>query len=309
MHWEEEVRTLLRRALAALEVGHPKHAATDATRAIGLDPGSPQGYRLLGSALLMLGRPDEALEAADGGLAHVADDPRLHRLRSGALFDLKRFDEALEAANAALSLAPEWAGAHSARAFALSALGRDEEAREAAAMAVSLEPEEADHHAKLSEEYLAVDPVLAERYARAALALAPEDVAALTLLGGALVRQGRGEEACAVWQDAVRLDPTAVTVKAALVHHLDAELHLGALRPLIRRTARQGLASVPADDAGLGRKLGALVQMLGLLGASKGLMGLASLTSPLREGRLKRRALALHALYLRLKEDERTPPE
>lgn len=300
----EEAMALCRRAIAALEVGHPARAAADATRLIALEPGWAQGYLLLGSALLALDRPQEALEAAEAGLAQLAGSARLHRMRSVALFDLKRFAEALEAADLALAQDPEMADAHSSRAFSLSALGRTEEALEAASKAVELEPEEPDHHTKLAEERLSVDPILAERHARAALALSPEDVAALTLLGGALVRQGRGGEACDIWQEAIRLDPTYVTAKAALMHHLDAELSLGSLRPFIRRTLEQGQEIIPPDSASTGEKFLAIFPMLGLLGMSKGLIGLSSLAQPARLERLKQRAPKLHALYLQLKQDE-----
>jgi tetratricopeptide (TPR) repeat protein len=298
-----EAWTLRRRAQAALEVGRPERAAADATRAIGLDPGAAQGHTLLGWALLGLDKPREALEAVDGGLAHCAEDAYLHRLRSVILFELKRFDEALAAAESAIALAPDLSYAHSSRAFALSALGRQEEALEAAATAVSLDPEEVDHHTKLAEERMSLDPVLAERHARAALALSPEDVAALTLLGGALVRQKRGDEACEVWEEAVRLDPTAETPKAALVHHLNAELSMGALRRFILRTLEWGRTQIPGEEAGLGKKILAIVPMLGLIGATKGLIHLSELATPLRMERLKRRAPKLHALYTQLKED------
>jgi tetratricopeptide (TPR) repeat protein len=299
-----EARALCQRAIAALEVGHPARAAADATRIIGLEPGWAQGYQILGSALLALDKPQEALEAVDSGLAQHPEHARLHRLRSIVLFELKRFAEALEAAEAALAEYPDMADAHSSRAFALSAMGRTAEALEAVSRAVALEPEEPNHHSKLAEERLSEDPILAERHARAALALAPEDVGALTLLGGALVRQGRGDEACAVWQEAIRVDPTYETAKAALMHHLDAELSMGALRPFFRRTLQHGLDMIPSGDAGLGKKLLAIGPLLGLLGTSKGLMGLSAMAVPLRLERLKRRSPSLYALYTQLKEDE-----
>src|SRR6476620_6172920 len=95
-----EVSALCRRALVALEVGHPARAAADATRVIGLEPGRAQGHLLLASALLRLDKPGEALEAVDAGLALLAQEPRLHRLRSLVLFELERFEESLEAADA-----------------------------------------------------------------------------------------------------------------------------------------------------------------------------------------------------------------
>ncbi|HEX8702086.1 MAG TPA: tetratricopeptide repeat protein [Myxococcaceae bacterium] len=308
MEAEDELSALCRRAVAALEVGHPQRAAADAVRIIGLAPFLAQGHLILGSALLALDKPGEALEAVDAGLAQRADEPRLHRMRSVTLFELKRFDEALEAANAALARNPELADAHSSRAFALSALGRTEEALEAVSKAIELEPDEPVHHAKLAEERLPSDPVLAERHARTALMLAPENVAALTLLGGALVRQGRGDEACEVWQEAIRLDPTAETPKAALVHHLDAELEMGSFRPAIRRTLLRGAARIPPKEAGLGEKLLAIVPLLGLLGTAKGLIGLSSLAMPQRLQNLKRRSPQLYALYQQLKEDEQAQP-
>ncbi len=300
----DEARRLRQRALAALEIRRPERAAADATRAIALEPGVAQGHLILGWALVMLDKPLEALEAADVGLSHAADDARLPRLRSVALFELKRFEEALRSADDAAALAPHLAEVHSARAFALSALGRGAEAIEAASTAVSLEPEEANHHTKLGEEHIEVDPLLAERHARAALALMPEDVAALTLLGGALVRQKRDDEAYDVWQEAIRLDPTAETPKAALVHHVNRDLSLGAFQPFLLRAARRAQALIPPPPGtGLGRKIGVAVGLLGAVGALKGLTGLAEVGAPMREARLKRRAPQLHALYLRLKED------
>ena len=219
------------------------------------------------------------------------------------LFRSGLYLEALQAADDALALDPELADAHGARGFALSALERKAEALEAVATAMTLEPEEAGHHRKYSEEQMQADPVLAERHARAALALAPEDVMALTLLGAALIRQRRDDEAYDVWQDAVRVDPTDTLVKAALLHHLNRDLKMGGLLPLIRTTTFTAQAALPAEEAGLGKKLLVLVPLLGLMGAARGLVGLAALGAPLREARLKRRAPALYALYLRLRED------
>ncbi len=80
--------------------------------------------------------------------------------------------------------------------------------------------------------------VAAERLA-VTLALAPEDVDALVLLGKIRWHQGQRENARSVWTDALRLDPSRQDAQAGLAH-AEAALARGATRSRTRARTNHG---------------------------------------------------------------------
>nr|WP_296072678.1 tetratricopeptide repeat protein [uncultured Actinoplanes sp.] len=124
-------------------------------------------------------RYDEAIGLLREHLRHHPDDPRgWHRL-SGALSGADRKREALEAADRATTLAPDDAAAHRMRALALLFLKRFPEAQQAASRSIELDPAHPEPHALLGEALRNQRRRSGNDSIRTALALDPENRAAL----------------------------------------------------------------------------------------------------------------------------------
>jgi len=224
-------------------------------------------------ALLDLGRPKEAAAEVSRALAHFPEDASLWRLLSQLQTDLDDFPQALDAARRAVGLEPESSGGHIILGFALwntqvrgKASGRlrrwpgawrvAQPALDAMQQALRLEPESEQAQLALAQLYLlmnqprratplieavlhaspqqqtaqlyAADAQLqlgqlgaAEAQVRAVLASDPQCKAALHLLSRVSLRRGQAEEAFTAALSAIRLDPADAGAQAhfkSLVH-------------------------------------------------------------------------------------------
>lgn len=224
-------------------------------------------------ALLDLGRPKEAAAEVSRALARFPEDASLWRLLSQLSTDLGDFPQALGAARRAVALEPESSGGHVILGFALwntqvrgKASGRlrrwpgawrvAQPALDAMQQALRLEPESEQAQLALAQLYLlmnqprratplieavlraspqqqtaqlyAADAQLqlgqlgaAEAQVRAVLASDPQCKAALQLLSRVSLRRGQAEDAFAAALSAIRLDPADAGAQAhfrALVH-------------------------------------------------------------------------------------------
>ncbi len=93
------------KSMLALLSRRPDVAATEAARAIELDPNNPNGYGALAWAQTLAGHNQEALADIDKAIGLSPRDPALGfwlYLRGGALVNLKRYDDAAAAEQAAI---------------------------------------------------------------------------------------------------------------------------------------------------------------------------------------------------------------
>lgn len=224
-------------------------------------------------ALLDLGRPREAAAETTRALAHDPDDAALWRLLSQIYADLNDYPQALEAAQRSVSLDPTNSHSHLTLGLSLwnaqvlgltfgrfrrwsGAWKAAEPALVAVREALRLDPDNADALASLSQLHLMMNqPKLAQTHATAALQLEPQHrmariflaqalldlrqlgaaeeilralllndpnfVPALHLLSRVSLRRGRAEEAFTAALAAVRVDPANAGVQEhfkTLVH-------------------------------------------------------------------------------------------
>ena len=142
-------------------------------------------------------------------------------------------------------LDPRDADAGAALSAALRALGRHDEAVEVAERALTLGPDHLDSLLELAraqiarnQGFYAIEPV------RRVQAAAPRDWRAPSLLGVALEQVGRGEEARAAWDQALKLSPDNPAVLANMAMARAAAGDLPGAEALLRRAAAQKGASV-----------------------------------------------------------------
>jgi tetratricopeptide (TPR) repeat protein len=210
----EQILRELERAEALIGLRRFGEAASALHRLLGQDPDNGSGWCLLAQA--QLGRDDSeaALEAADRAVAVNPESAWAHRLRSASLTELGQSGAAVAAAYVAIKLAPdEWLG-HVCLAQALGGLGSGRDGAVRAAMtAASLAPDESDAHLALGNALAAADKRAdAEESFRRALALDPQNSAALNNLARAKMPRSRYRlaglgDAAAGFQAAVQADP------------------------------------------------------------------------------------------------------
>jgi adenylate cyclase len=101
----EQAEPHVAKSMLAMLSHRPDVAATEAARAIELDPNNPNGYGALAWAQTLTGHDQEALANIDKAITLSPRDPTLGfwlYLRGGALVNLKRYDEAATAEQAAI---------------------------------------------------------------------------------------------------------------------------------------------------------------------------------------------------------------
>jgi cytochrome c-type biogenesis protein CcmH/NrfG len=135
------------RAAALFERLDPEQAAATLTDVLAADPGSVDGWLLMGRLRLALDEVPAALEAAGRAIDLAGEDPRPLGLASRALTLLGRHDEAVTMAYRAVVAEPRNPLWHDRVAWALLAADRQlADAEQAARTAVGLDPNEAHYY-------------------------------------------------------------------------------------------------------------------------------------------------------------------
>jgi cytochrome c-type biogenesis protein CcmH/NrfG len=135
------------RAAALFERLDPERAAATLTDVLTADPGSVDGWLLMGRVRLALDEVPAALEAAGRAIDLAGEDPRPLGLASRALTLLGRHDEAVTMAYRAVVAEPRNPLWHDRVAWALLAADRQlADAEQDARTAVGLDPNEAHYY-------------------------------------------------------------------------------------------------------------------------------------------------------------------
>jgi tetratricopeptide (TPR) repeat protein len=135
------------RAAALFERLDPEQAAATLAEVLAADPGSVDGWLLMGRLRLALDEVPAALEAASRAIELAADDPRPLGLASRALTLLGRHEEAVTMAYRAVIAEPRNPLWHDRVAWALLVADRQlADAEQAARTAVGLDPNEAHYY-------------------------------------------------------------------------------------------------------------------------------------------------------------------
>ncbi|WP_316976195.1 tetratricopeptide repeat protein [Shumkonia mesophila] len=189
--------------------GRLEEAAAAHRQAIALDPRSAAGHNNLALVLHELERLEEAEAAFRQTLALQPNHSRAWSNLGTLLYDQQRFDEAADAHRRAIGLDPRYAEARSNLGLALQALGNMTGA------------------ANAYREAIAIDP----RFASSALNL------------GIVLRHGETEVVVAALEQAIRAEPTNVTI----LYNLGLMLHwLGRLTDAVTYY-RQAVAVDPSN--------------------------------------------------------------
>jgi cytochrome c-type biogenesis protein CcmH/NrfG len=135
------------RAAALFERLDPEQAAATLTDVLAADPGSVDGWLLMGRLRLALDEVPAALAAATRAIELAGEDPRPLGMASRALTLLGRHDEAVTMAYRAVVAEPRNPLWHDRVAWALLAADRQlADAEQAARTAVGLDPNEAHYY-------------------------------------------------------------------------------------------------------------------------------------------------------------------
>jgi tetratricopeptide (TPR) repeat protein len=196
----DQARAAFDRALSFLRAGDGVMAERLCREALSELPGEPNLMSLLGAALNRQGRGDEAEPLLRRALEEVPNYPKGHDELARSLVQLGRFDEAIESFRKALTLDPKLQSAQLALVHALKESGRADEADET------------------MQSFLRADP------SRELIAKAAEHQ-----------REGRLEQAEAVYREILRRDPRNVeALRLLAVIAMNTE-HYGQAEQLLKR--------------------------------------------------------------------------
>jgi len=135
------------RAAALFEQLDPEQATATLAKVLAADPGSVDGWLLMGRLRLALDEVPAALDAADKAIELAPEDPRPLGLSSRALTLLGRHEEAVTMAYRAVIAEPRNPLWHDRVAWALLVADRYlADAEQAARTAVGLDPNEAHYY-------------------------------------------------------------------------------------------------------------------------------------------------------------------
>lgn len=126
-----------------------EQASEAARRALALDPTQPAVQLSLATMWNRTGRPQDALAAVNRALELQPGSDDGFRLKSRILAQQGQFDAAVEAADRAIALRPNYFGNHSTRAFVLAQAGRHKEAIPSFRRVTELAPDYADGYQML----------------------------------------------------------------------------------------------------------------------------------------------------------------
>ena len=191
-------------AAALYQMARFTRQISDAAKAVGAAPESPDALNLLGSLHQDVGQTADADRLFREAIRHQPDLAPLHENLAGVLEAEGRFDEALFEFDAAVRLDPQSAGARFGKAAALAALARFTEAQSEGQTAVKLSP----NHA-----------------------------AAWELLGNLAARQARWAEASGHFQKALAAQPGLARAELGLGTVLAAQRDLAGARQHLERAA------------------------------------------------------------------------
>ncbi|TSA83046.1 tetratricopeptide repeat protein [Deinococcus detaillensis] len=227
------------RILVLLDLGRPREAAAETTRALAHDPDNPTLWRLLSQIYTELDDFPQALDAAQRAVSLDPTESHLHLRLGLSLWNAqvqgltfgrfrrwsgawKAAEPALAAVREALRLDPDNADALASLAQLHLMMNQPKQAHERAAAALHLEPQHRMAQIFLAQALLELRRLKeAEELLRALLSDDPNFAPALNLLARVSLRQGRAEEACAAALAAIRLDPANAAAQEqfrALVH-------------------------------------------------------------------------------------------
>jgi len=150
----DDLDSLVRAGLAALDAGQDRLAAARLARALTLGPPSSALLRSLGMALSRLGRFDDAARCHNEALDLAPDDPATLTALGDLLQQRDRIDDAEACYRAALQVAPERADTLGNLGAALYRLGRPDEAISCYHAALRLAPELPELHDNLGRALL-----------------------------------------------------------------------------------------------------------------------------------------------------------
>ena len=186
--------------------GRWQDAIAWAEKAIERDRGYPDGYRMLGFALLHSGSPEQARDAYTQGLSVAPDDPLLHQSMGELEFELHNLAAAEEAYRRAMQL--KHVDAELLFKLALISGPRGANAVEYLERALSLAPDDVRIRAALGEfRYRLGQNDGAMGLLREAIAQKPDLAHAHFYLGLALIRDGEWERGLDELRRAVDLRP------------------------------------------------------------------------------------------------------
>lgn len=213
------------RILALLDLGRPREAAAEATRALAHDPDDAALWRLLSQIYAELDDYPQALEAARRSVSLDPENSHSHLRLSISLWNAqvlglsfgrfrrwsgawKAAEPALAAMHEALRLEPDNADALASLSQLHLMMNQPRQAHERAGAALHLEPQHRMAQLFLAQALLELRRLgEASELLRALLADDPNFAPALHLLSRVSLRQGRAEEAFTAALTAIRLDP------------------------------------------------------------------------------------------------------
>lgn len=234
-------------------------------RALELAPGDPRCLNNVGLALSEIGDLEKAIEAVLAAIEGDPENAEYHHNKGVILYDMKRIDEAEAAFRRALALNPGQAGTYASLAMILAERGDRQQAVEYCLQSTALDPLYDEGHSacrellwdlgdsenmnvsyKLACERYPDSPEIIVNYGAAlldshrpgeaievldqALALDPQNAAALGKKGVAYARLGRSREAIAVLQEAIAIDGSDYSLHEALgdVYSVDRDFEQAA---------------------------------------------------------------------------------
>ncbi len=201
---------------ALVDLGRLAEAAASLRRGLEINPRSAEIHNSLGHVLRALGQPLEALESCQRALQIDPGMAAAHSNLGNALSALGRLEEAEASYRRALELAPESPEIHTNLSKALLDMGRVEDSIASAGRALQLNPKLAEAHENLANALINVNFEQAVSHYRIALESHPDDAELNSKLGIALRLLGRTAEAEASLRKAMERDPKYAPAIAAL---------------------------------------------------------------------------------------------
>lgn len=227
-------------------MGH-RDVAIDRMRAVlEVDPDHLSALQWLAVLCAEAGRDDDAIAHANRHLELNPHSPQVLDALGRCLVRKTRLSEALICFDRAVALEPHVAILHFNRGLALRLLGRDAAAVQALQTCVGLSPS-FEPYLRLAEAELAVGALAdAEKSARKAAALRPQDYLGHEVLARVWAEAGRLEDADREWNEAMRLEPEPGRMLAdrADTHIAEGRFEEAAidLRASIERNPNRGAA-------------------------------------------------------------------